>query len=127
MGLCCDFLAVGRESDLRLATGDSRAHYRDATTMDVTILLIHLISGALGGNAAAAVSKNDTLGTLGNTLAGAIGGAVGGHILTPLLGMGTAVATSGLDIGTLVTAILTGGVSGGILAFVLALLKSKLA
>jgi uncharacterized membrane protein YeaQ/YmgE (transglycosylase-associated protein family) len=50
-------------------------------------LIIQIVAGALGGNAAGAVSKDMSLGTAGNTIAGAIGGGVGGQILTALLPM----------------------------------------
>jgi hypothetical protein len=95
--------------------------------MDVTSLIIQLISGAIGGNAAGSVAKDTGLGPLGNTIAGALGGGVGGQILNSLLGLGGAAATSGLDIGTIVSAFLTGGVSGGLTALVIGLIKSKLA
>ena len=63
--------------------------------MDLTSLLIQAVSGAIGGNAAGAVSKDTSLGSLGNTIAGAIGGGVGGQILSALLGAGS--MTAGLD------------------------------
>lgn len=53
--------------------------------MNLTALIIQLVAGALGGNAAGNVSKEVNLGTLGNTIAGAIGGGVGGQISTPFL------------------------------------------
>ena len=46
--------------------------------MDLTQILIQLVSGALGGNAAGAVAKESSLGTLGNTIVGALGGGLGG-------------------------------------------------
>ena len=48
--------------------------------MHSTALIIQLISGAIGGNAAGAVSKNTSLGPVGDTIAGALGGGVGGQI-----------------------------------------------
>ena len=95
--------------------------------MDITTLIIQLISGAIGGNAAGAVNKEGGLGTLGNTIAGALGGGVGGQILSSILGLGGAAATSGLDIGTIIQGFLTGGVSGGVTALIIGLIKSKLA
>lgn len=95
--------------------------------MDITSLIIQLISGALGGNAAGAVNKDTGLGTLGNTIAGALGGGVGGQILSSLLGLGGTAAASGLDIGSIVSAFATGGVSGGLTALVLGYLKTKFA
>ena len=43
-------------------------------------LLVQIVAGALGGDAAGAASENFSLGTLGNTVAGAIGGGVGGQV-----------------------------------------------
>jgi hypothetical protein len=93
--------------------------------MDLSSLLVQVISGAVGGNAVGAVSKDTSLGSLGNTIAGAIGGGVGGQILSALLGAGS--ATAGLDLGTIVQGFLTGGVSGGPTVLVLGFLKAKLA
>jgi hypothetical protein len=45
--------------------------------MNFTSLIVQLISGAVGGNAAGTVSKDMSLGPLGNTFAGALGGGVG--------------------------------------------------
>lgn len=95
--------------------------------MDISSLIIQLISGALGGNAAGAMGKDTGLSPLGNTIAGALGGGVGGQILHALMGASGAAAASGLDFGTIVSAFATGGISGGLTALVLGYLKSKLA
>ncbi|MFA5899476.1 MAG: hypothetical protein WC829_10230 [Hyphomicrobium sp.] len=95
--------------------------------MDIASLIIQLISGAVGGNAAGSYAKDTGLGTVGNTIAGALGGGVGGQILTSLLGLGGTAAASGLDIGTIISAFATGGVSGGLTALVLGYLKTKFA
>lgn len=95
--------------------------------MDIASLLIQLVSGAVGGNAAGAYNKDSGLSPLGNTIAGAIGGGIGGQILSALLGLGGTAAASGLDIGTVVSAFATGGVSGGLTALVVGYLKTKLA
>jgi len=95
--------------------------------MNLTALIIQLIAGALGGNAAGRVSKDMTLGPLGNTIAGALGGGVGGQILNAILGLGGTAAASGLDIGSVVSAFVTGGVSGGVTALAVAFIKSKMA
>lgn len=91
--------------------------------MDLTSLLIQAASGAIGGNAAAAATKNDSLGALGNTIAGAIGGGLGGQILGSLLG----ATASGIDINAILTGFATGGVSGALTALALAFLKAKFA
>lgn len=95
--------------------------------MDISALIIQLIGGALGGNAAGSYAKDTGLGAIGNTIAGALGGGVGGQILSSLLGLGGTAAASGLDIGTIISAFATGGVSGGLTALVLGYLKSKFA
>jgi len=46
--------------------------------MDMTGLLVSLISGAVGGNVAGAAMQDKSLGTLGNSLAGIFGGGIGG-------------------------------------------------
>jgi len=51
-------------------------------------LIIPLIAGLIGGNAAGAALENLSLGAIGNTIAGAVGG-VG---LAQILGMGMAAA-----------------------------------
>ena len=61
-------------------------------------LIIQLIAGAVGGNAAGATMKNLDLGALGNTIAGALGGAGGGTLLTALLPM-LQGAAGNMDIG----------------------------
>lgn len=94
--------------------------------MDVTSLIIQIISGALGGNAVGAMSRGSGLGALGNTIAGALGGGVGGQVLSTVLGLGGTAATSGLDVGSIVSSFLTGGASGGLTALVVAFLRSKL-
>jgi hypothetical protein len=95
--------------------------------MDITSLLIQLVSGALGGNAASAVNKDTGLSPIGNTIAGALGGGIGGQILSALLGIGGTAAASGMDIGTIVSAFATGGVSGGLTALVIGYLKTRMA
>ena len=49
--------------------------------MDITSLLIQLVSGAVGGNAAGMALKNYSLGTIGNSIAGILGGGIGAQIL----------------------------------------------
>lgn len=95
--------------------------------MDVTQILIQAISGAIGGNAAGAVSKDTSLGGLGNTITGALGGGLLGPLLGSLLGLGGDLAASGLDLSAIATGFATGGVGGALTALVLGFLKAKLA
>ena len=46
--------------------------------MDVTSLLVQVISGAAGGIAGVALFRGYSLGPLGNAVAGAVGGVLGG-------------------------------------------------
>ena len=55
--------------------------------MDITSLIIQLIVGAIGGNAAGKVMPDKSLGTLGNTIAGVVGGGIGGAILMIVVGI----------------------------------------
>jgi uncharacterized membrane protein YeaQ/YmgE (transglycosylase-associated protein family) len=92
--------------------------------MDIVSLLISLLSGAVGGNVAGAALKDQSLGTLGNSLAGILGGGVGSVILQVL---GVAAGGGGLDLGTVLANIASGGVGGGLLMVVIGMLKSALA
>ena len=92
--------------------------------MDATSLIIDLISGAIGGNAAGAAMPNKSLGTLGNTIAGIVGGGLGGQILQALL---PALSGGGSDLGGILSNIAGSGIGGGLLMVVVSLLKNALA
>ena len=92
--------------------------------MDITQLIIQLVAGAIGGNAAGAVMKDKSLGTIGNTIAGVIGGGVGGQILNAVLGSGAAEATAGLDISAIIQQIAGGGIGGAILIVIAGVIKN---
>jgi uncharacterized membrane protein YeaQ/YmgE (transglycosylase-associated protein family) len=64
--------------------------------MDLTTILIQLIAGAVGGNAAGLLNKAKSLGPLLNTVLGIIGGVGGGQLLGgPVAGMLGGNATAG--------------------------------
>jgi uncharacterized membrane protein YeaQ/YmgE (transglycosylase-associated protein family) len=89
---------------------------RGDTSMEA--LIIQLISGAVGGNAAGAIFKNLSLGMLGNTIAGVAGGGIGGQILgavLPQLAGGMVGPAAG------------GGIGGLVLMAVVGFIKSKMA
>src|SRR5262249_61172896 len=76
-------------------------------------LIIQLIAGVAGGNAAGAALKDYNLGSLGNTVAGAIGGVGGGQILQALIpAIESAAAGGNLDLGAIVGQIVGGGAGG---------------
>jgi hypothetical protein len=90
-------------------------------------LIISLLSGAAGGNVAASMLKNVSLGTLGNSLAGIAGGGIGGKLLAmavPALG---GMAGGGLDIGSIIGQVLGGGVGGGALMAIIGMLRGAMA
>jgi len=86
-------------------------------------LLIQIVAGAIGGNIVGAVSKDISLGPLGNTVAGAIGGGVGGQILQQFLLPGVMGAPGAMDVGAVVGQLLGGGVAGAILTFIVGHMK----
>lgn len=95
--------------------------------MSATIinLIVQIVAGALGGNAAGATLKNLDLGTLGNTIAGALGGAGGGILLTALLPILQGTADN-VDIGALVGQAVGGGVAGAIVTAIVGLVKNAM-
>jgi uncharacterized membrane protein YeaQ/YmgE (transglycosylase-associated protein family) len=96
--------------------------------MDIVALIIELVSGAVGGNAAGALMKDKSLGTLWNSVAGIVGGGVGGVLLQAVVpSLATAAAGGSLDIGSIIGQIASGGVGGGLLMVIVALIKSALA
>ena len=108
---------------VRARGGVSVEHSRAATIIN---LIIQLIAGAVGGNAAGAASKDISLGTLGNTIAGAVGGVGGGQLLSALIPM-MAGAGNNVDIGALASQAVGGGVAGAIVAGIIGLIKNKMA
>lgn len=103
--------------------------------MDLTTLVITLISGIIGGNLAGVGLKEKSLGAGGNSIVGLIGGGAG-HWLLQALGIlastATTAATSGtlpvpgtegLDISMIIGNILGSGVGGAALTAIVAFLK----
>jgi hypothetical protein len=89
-------------------------------------LMIQLLAGAIGGNAAGAAFKDYGLGMLGNTITGALGGGVIGRALQALL-PSLAGSTSGSDIGALLGQIAEGGAGDAILTVIAGFGKSAMA
>lgn len=86
-------------------------------------LIIQLISGAIGGNAAGAANKSLNMGGMWNTILGLIGGGVGAQWLGPLLGL----AKTGLDPMAILQQVISGGVGGGALLAIGSVLKGMMA
>lgn len=92
--------------------------------MDITSLLVQLVSGAVGGNAAGAAMKKYSLGTVGNSIVGILGGGLGGQILG-MLGMG-AGGEGAMDAGSIVSSIAGGGVGGAVLLAIVGAIKGAM-
>lgn len=87
---------------------------------DYLPLIIHLISGALGGNLAGRLIPNYSIGFVGNSIAGILGGGLGGWILGML---GFVSSDSGLDLFAMLGNIVGGALGGGLIMVVLGILK----
>ena len=90
-------------------------------------LIIQLVAGVVGGNAAGAALKDYNLGGIGNTIAGALGGVGGGQLLQVAIPAIAAAAGGNLDVGALIGQIVGGGAGGAILTVIVGLVKSMMA
>jgi len=98
-------------------------------------LIIPLIAGLIGGNAAGAALENLSLGAIGNTIAGAVSGVGLAQILGMVMGGGgaavadaaTTAASSGMDTGAIISGLIGGGVGGAVLTAIAGFVKSKMA
>lgn len=81
--------------------------------MDLTSVLLQLISGAVGGNVAGLANKAKSLGPMINTILGAIGGVGGGQLATGALNGGT-----GAELGL-------SAVVGALLPLIVGMVKNK--
>jgi len=96
-------------------------------TAAIINLIIQIVAGALGGNAAGATLKNASLGSTGNTIAGAIGGLGLGQLATVVLPALAGASGGGLDIGSIVGQVVGGGVGGAVLTAIVGLVKNAMA
>jgi uncharacterized membrane protein YeaQ/YmgE (transglycosylase-associated protein family) len=86
---------------------------------DTVSLIIWLVAGLAGGNAAGELLKGGYDLGPGNTIAGAIGGVVGAQILQILI-----PALRGFDVGPILGQIIGAAASGAILTVVTGAVKS---
>jgi hypothetical protein len=86
-------------------------------------LIIQLIAGVVGGNAAGSALKDYSLGGVGNTIAGAICGVGGGQALQALIPMLAGITGDGLDVGSIIGQLVGGGASGAILTVIVGFVK----
>jgi uncharacterized membrane protein YeaQ/YmgE (transglycosylase-associated protein family) len=88
-------------------------------------ILIQVLAGAVGGNAAGKASTDLDQGWLINSIAGLIGGGIGGQCVMavmPTLMAGGAMSTTGI-----ITSLASGFVGGGVLLAILSLVKKMMA
>ena len=91
-------------------------------------ILMNLIAGAIGGNAAGKASPSFDLGTLGNTISGLVGGGVLGQIITLAVPAISAAAQGGnLSVGGILTNLIGGGAGGAIMTAIIGALKNRAA
>lgn len=84
-------------------------------------LIINLVSGLLGGNAAAGLFKKLSMGPLLNSIVGLIGGWLGGTGLSSI----TNIADK-MDAGSIISQVAGGAGGGAILTAIVGFIKSKL-
>ncbi len=92
-------------------------------------LIVQLVSGAAGGNAAGSMLKNLSLGTIGNSIVGILGGGIGGKLLG-MLGIGAATAAGadagGMDLMGVLSSVAGGGIGGGVLLAIVGMIKKAM-
>ena len=89
-------------------------------------LIIQIIAGAIGGNAAGAGVEKANLGTAGNTIAGALGGLGGGQILSALIPALAGSAGGGVDLASIAGQLVGGGVSGAIVTVIVGMILNAM-
>ena len=99
--------------------------------MNLTAILIQLISGGVGGNIAGAVLKKLNLGPVANSIVGIIGGVITGQVIK-MLGAGGAAATAaaastgGMDMSSILSNVGGAGIGGAVLTAVVGLIKTQM-
>jgi hypothetical protein len=108
--------------------GTTAAGIKGGNIVSATIinLIIQIIAGAIGGNAAGATMEKANLGTTGNTIAGALGGLGGGQLLSALI-PALAGSAGGVDLASIAGQLVGGGVSGAIVTAIVGLIMNAMA
>ena len=83
-------------------------------------IIISLISGLVGGNAAGALLKKLSLGPIGNSIVGLLGGGLGGQLLNLVTG-------SNADTESIIGSIASSVAGGSVLMAIVGFVKTKLA
>jgi hypothetical protein len=85
-------------------------------------LIIQLVAGIAGGNAAGIALREYNLGLVGNTIVGAFGGVAAGQLLQILM-PAISGADGGLDVLAILSHIVAGGIAGATCTFIVGLGK----
>jgi hypothetical protein len=85
-------------------------------------LIIQLVAGIAGGNAAGIALREYNLGLVGNTFVGAFGGVAGGQLLQILM-PAISGADGGLDVLAILSQIVASGIAGATCTFIVGLGK----
>jgi hypothetical protein len=92
--------------------------------IDITTLVVHLVSGVIGAIIAGAIFGKISLGGLGNTVAGLIGGGVGGALITTLFALPEASFAAGMEPMAIVHQAAAGFGSGFVFLMVIGIFRS---
>jgi uncharacterized membrane protein YeaQ/YmgE (transglycosylase-associated protein family) len=92
--------------------------------IDITTLVVHLVSGVIGAIIAGAIFGRISLGGLGNAVAGLIGGAVGGALLTKLFTLPEASFAAGMEPMAIAHQAAAGAGSGFVVLMALGIFRS---
>jgi uncharacterized membrane protein YeaQ/YmgE (transglycosylase-associated protein family) len=111
---------VGREYILFTTDAKSVSEEPDIMIPDGVSVIVWLVAGAVGGNAAGELLNGDYDLGPGNTFAGAIGGVVGGLILQTLI-----PSLRGFDYGSIVGQLIGAAASGAFLMVIAAAVKTR--
>ncbi|MCH2164920.1 MAG: hypothetical protein MK098_09745 [Marinovum sp.] len=88
-------------------------------------LVIALLSGAVGGNAAGKLFGKIDQGTVINSIAGIMGGGLGGVLLSMVGASG--LGGGGFDVAGIIGQIASGGVGGGLVLTLVSMVRGALA
>jgi uncharacterized membrane protein YeaQ/YmgE (transglycosylase-associated protein family) len=103
-----------------LELADANVVGRPNIVPDIVNLIIWLVAGVAGGNAAGELLKGDYDLGPGNTVAGAIGGVVGTFFLQALIS-----ALSGIDYGPIIGQLIVAAASGAALTVIAAVVQIR--
>jgi hypothetical protein len=95
--------------------------------MDIGSLIVSLIGGAAGGNGVGAIMKDQSLGTVGNSVAGGAGGLILGAIVQVVVPALSTLAQGGtVNWGSIVSQLIAGGVGGALVTLLVSWIRSSM-